>query len=86
MKKVITAGTRSPRKENVRKVCEYMGWETPMFADPGVYGYACKWGGLSLVDRYGLEQAQEWVDEIKDGTGIECKLNRSGKLVIPYAE
>jgi len=86
MKRVITSGTRSPRKENIRKICDYMDWNLPTFSDPGSYGYSCKWGGRTLVDKYGIEQVEEWIQDIKDGTGIECKLTRSGKLIVPYAE
>lgn len=85
MKRVVQSGTRSPKKENVRKVCEAMGWNLPMFADPGVDGYICKWGGVSLVNRHGLDQVNEWISEIEQKTGIVCKLTRSGKLIIPYA-
>jgi len=86
MKRYIKCDRRfSSKKENVRKVVEYMGWNTPTFCDPGANGYKCKWGGKSIVSRYGEEQVRKWIDEIKEGTGIECILTRSGNIVIPYA-
>lgn len=87
MKRVVSADKRlSSKKENVRKVCDFMDWNTPMFADPGANGYICKWGGKSIVSRYGHEQVQKWCEEIAKGTGIDCHLTKTGHLVIPYAE
>lgn len=51
MKRMIVAGQRSPKKQNVYKVCEAMGWNMPTYTDAGTYGYSCKWGGRSQRER-----------------------------------
>ncbi|MBO7212354.1 MAG: hypothetical protein J6V44_15310 [Methanobrevibacter sp.] len=63
-----------------------MNWNLPTFADIGINGYICKWGGRTQVDRYGVDKVQKDLDKVYEGTGIRCTITRSGKIVIPFYE
>lgn len=49
MKRYIRSATRSPETALVYEVCDAMDWNYPMFKNRTKDGYACKWGGRSLV-------------------------------------
>ena len=52
MKRMIRASNnRSSNRQIVRDVCDQLGQNYPTFVTKGKTGFACKWGGLTAVER-----------------------------------
>lgn len=68
----LTEAKKNPAYNNIRKVAKAMNWRMPMFVDPSAYGYLT-WKNIT----------NDQVEEIKEKTGLDVKLARSGRLIVP---